>query len=110
MIESKNNITYPAPELPMSAVIVPGSKDADTPLSSRSLPGAVGGNSARPTDSDIVPDYIEREIDAECPCDAGWKNHGQYMKCVTDAAQWRVACDREYRQSGFGPYRGLYRA
>ncbi|MCI5221429.1 MAG: DUF4215 domain-containing protein [Candidatus Electrothrix sp. AR4] len=28
----------------------------------------------------------EQLVDAECPCDGGWKNHGKYMSCVTRAA------------------------
>lgn len=47
--------------------------------------------STLPTDSDIVPDYIEREIDAACPCDRQdpepWSNHGDYVGCLNDIAR-----------------------
>ncbi|XOF32978.1 MAG: thrombospondin type 3 repeat-containing protein [Candidatus Electrothrix sp. YB6] len=37
-----------------------------------------------PTDEPVVE---EPSVDAECPCDNDWKNHGQYMKCVVRAAR-----------------------
>jgi hypothetical protein len=36
----------------------------------------------------------EQSIDSACPCDDGWKNHGQYVSCVANATKELVAVDR----------------
>jgi hypothetical protein len=33
----------------------------------------------------------EQLVDLACPCDGGWKNHGNYVSCVAHAAEDQVA-------------------
>ena len=55
-------------------------------LSLAAVIGLAGTASAKPKACD--PAAVEAaiaSIDEACACDGGWKNHGQYVKCVTRA-------------------------
>ena len=65
-----------------------GNNDNSTP------PNNGGGNNNGSNPSPPTYDDLKNTcgVDVQCPCNGNWKNHGQYVSCVVQAAQdcWRA--------------------